>query len=90
MAAHPRRPRGALGDAASSLWRTVDLLDDADIDVLRAEGEAACRLGAAELREMVDLLARRHAAAIQRAVDAFGPAAFSDASGRSTHWVQPS
>ena len=60
------RPASTLADAAYSLWRTVDLLDDADDDRLRAEGTDACRWGLHELHRMVGLLHRRHAAAARR------------------------
>ncbi len=69
------RPNSTLADAAYSLWRAVDLLDDADDDRLRAEGAEACRWGLHELHRMVGLLHRRHAAAARRATASGGPPA---------------
>ena len=72
LAEEAARPHSTLAEAAYSLWRTVDLLEDADTDVLLAEGADACRWGLGELGQMVDLLLRRQAAAVARVTTVLG------------------
>ena len=55
-------------------WVDIEALlaEDADTDVLRAEGANACRWGLGELGQMVDLLLRRQAAAVARVTSLLG------------------
>ena len=72
LAEEAARPHSTLAEAAYSLWRTVDLLEDADAQALRAEGADACRWGLGELGQMVELLLRRQAAAVARVTSLLG------------------